>query len=66
MSVNDEDRPAPAPALALGADLSKLSVDDLTALADRLRGEIGRVEEARAAKEASRRAADAVFGKRAQ
>ncbi len=45
----------------LGADLSKLSVGDLKALAETLRAEIARVEQAMAAKQSSLTAAQSVF-----
>ncbi len=45
----------------LGADLSKLSVGELRALADTLRAEIARVEQAMAAKQSSLNAAESVF-----
>ena len=60
MIATDDERPTPAP--ALGADLSAFSVHELSDLADRLRAEIVRIEAARDSKEASRTAADAVFG----
>ena len=45
----------------LGADLSKLSVGDLKALAEILRAEVARVEQAMAAKQSSLSAAESVF-----
>ena len=45
----------------LGADLSKLSVGDLKALAETLRAEIVRVEQAMAAKRSSLNAAESAF-----
>jgi uncharacterized small protein (DUF1192 family) len=45
----------------LGADLSKFSVGDLRALANTLRAEIARVEQAMAAKQSSLNAAESVF-----
>ena len=45
----------------LGADLSKFSVGDLEALAESLRAEIARVEQAMAAKQSSLNAAESVF-----
>jgi uncharacterized small protein (DUF1192 family) len=46
---------------SLGADLSKLSVDELKELAQSLRGEIERVEAALEAKKASKDAAESAF-----
>jgi uncharacterized small protein (DUF1192 family) len=45
----------------LGADLSKFPVGDLKALAETLRAEIVRVEQAMAAKRSSLNAAESVF-----
>jgi uncharacterized small protein (DUF1192 family) len=45
----------------LGQDLSKLSVGELKALAEALRAEIARVEQAIAAKQSSKSAAEAAF-----
>ncbi len=53
--------PKKAKAHQLGADLSKLSVGDLKALAETLRAEIARVERAMAAKQSSLTAAESVF-----
>jgi len=53
--------PKKAKAHQLGADLSKLSVGDLNALAETLRAEIARVERAMAAKQSSLTAAESVF-----
>ena len=53
--------PKKAKAHQLGADLSKLSVGDLNALAETLRAEIVRVEQAMAAKRSSLNAAESVF-----
>jgi uncharacterized small protein (DUF1192 family) len=60
----DTDDIAPPPkkkAHELGQDLSKLSVADLRALVDTLKGEIARVEETLAAKQSSLSAAEAAF-----
>ncbi|XSG83419.1 MAG: DUF1192 domain-containing protein [Methyloligella sp. ZOD6] len=46
---------------SLGADLSKLSIGELEALAQSLREEIARVESAMAAKQASKDAAESAF-----
>jgi uncharacterized small protein (DUF1192 family) len=45
----------------IGGDLSTLSVAELKELAETLRGEIARIEEAVRDKESSRNAADSVF-----
>jgi uncharacterized small protein (DUF1192 family) len=61
----DTDDLAPPPKKAkgyeLGQDLSKLSVGELKALVDDLKGEIARVEAALGAKQSSRSAAEAAF-----
>lgn len=56
----DEERPAPPPDV-VGADLSRLSVDEIRARIAALQGEIERLEGALRQKEASRAAADAAF-----
>jgi uncharacterized small protein (DUF1192 family) len=62
MSLNDDDRPVhPAPP-PVGADLSALSIEELSELVTILKAEIERVEALRAAKTASRAAADSIFG----
>ena len=56
------DEPAPKPsAYEIGGDLSALSLDEIDARVALLEAEIVRLREARAAKEASRRAADSFF-----
>jgi uncharacterized small protein (DUF1192 family) len=60
----DTDDIAPPPKKKtheLGQDLSKLSVADLRALVDTLKGEIARVEETLASKQSSLSAAEAAF-----
>jgi uncharacterized small protein (DUF1192 family) len=61
----DTDDLAPPPKKAksyeLGQDLSKLSVAELRALIDELKAEIARVEQALAAKQSSKSAAESVF-----
>ncbi len=58
----DELQPAKKPkGYELGQDLSKLSVGELRALIDDLRGEISRVEQTLNAKESSKSAAEATF-----
>ncbi len=65
MSVfgTDDDLPRPKQVHQIGQDVSMLAVRDLDERIDILRAEIIRLEMARAAKNASRSAADAVFGK---
>jgi uncharacterized small protein (DUF1192 family) len=58
---SDDEKPKPRPAHVIGADLSKLSVSELTELADELRREAGRVEKAAEEKQKSRQDANAVF-----
>ena len=60
MAREDDDRPAPA-GIALGADLSRLSLAELDERLALLRQEIDRVESAIATKRGSRSAADALF-----
>ena len=58
----DEDRPrVPAARHELGQSLDTLSVDDLDARIAVLEREVARLREARASREASRRAASAAF-----
>lgn len=61
----DTDDLAPPPKKAksyeLGQDLSKLSVDELKALIETLKGEIARVEQTLVAKQSSKSAAESVF-----
>ena len=57
-----EEKPRLVPAVhELGQDLSTLSVSELDERIDLLEGEIERLKEARAKKEASRNAASAFF-----
>jgi uncharacterized small protein (DUF1192 family) len=60
-SAPDDDRPLKKPAHEIGQDLSLLSVHELTERIGVLEQERARLESARAAKLASRTAADAVF-----
>ena len=53
--------PKKAKSHELGQDLSKHSVAELTALIETLKAEIARVEEALAAKQSSKSAAEAAF-----
>lgn len=58
----DDDRPAPPPSpIQPGADVSRLSEDELLARIALLKAEIVRLEGTLAAKKASRSAADAFF-----
>ncbi|MCB1501603.1 MAG: DUF1192 domain-containing protein [Bauldia sp.] len=61
MPIADEDAPRAPQAHAIGADLSTLSLDELTARIAMLRDEIARVEAAIAAKRESAAAADKFF-----
>jgi uncharacterized small protein (DUF1192 family) len=57
-----EDLPKPKPRThVVGEDLSTFSVDELDLRIGQLKDEIGRLEQARAAKLASRQAADGFF-----
>jgi uncharacterized small protein (DUF1192 family) len=66
MSVfgTDDDLPRPKQVHQIGQDVTMLAVRDLNERIDALKLEIIRLEAARSAKEASRSAADAVFGKK--
>ena len=57
----DESRPAPKPKHAIGENLDGLSIEELRLRIDLLRTEILRLDDAVAAKQASRTAADAFF-----
>lgn len=57
----EDDRPARKLAHEVGQDLATLSVDELDERIGLLRDEITRLEQARDAKSASRRAAESVF-----
>ena len=58
--MDEEIRPKPVEALT-GADISRLSVDEIEARIAALKAEIARLESALQAKRASRAAADAAF-----
>jgi uncharacterized small protein (DUF1192 family) len=60
-SAPEDDRPIKKLAHEIGQDLALLSVDELTERIALLQQEITRLDSARAAKLASRNAADAVF-----
>jgi uncharacterized small protein (DUF1192 family) len=57
----DDLEPKKVKAYELGQDLSKLSIGELAALVETLKGEIARVEATKAAKQSSKSAADAAF-----
>jgi uncharacterized small protein (DUF1192 family) len=57
----EDDRPRKAPTHEIGQDLSPLSIEDIEARIALLTGEIARLEQAKASKQASRSAADSVF-----
>lgn len=61
MADYDEDVPKKPAAWAVGEDLSRLSIDELGERIEALKVEIDRVEAARAAKRASKGAADGFF-----
>lgn len=61
MDLDDIAPPPKKKSYELGQDLSKLSVDELRELADRLRSEIARVEQTMQAKQSSLSAAEAAF-----
>jgi uncharacterized small protein (DUF1192 family) len=57
----DDLEPKKAKSYELGQDLSKHSVGELAALIDTLKAEIARVEQALAAKQSSKSAAESAF-----
>ncbi len=57
----DDLEPKKVKAYELGQDLSKLSISELAALVEALKGEIARVEAIMVAKQSSKSAADAAF-----
>lgn len=59
--IGDEDKPVRKVVHDVGQDLSQLSVDELDERILLLKAEIGRLEEARRSKTATRAAADAFF-----
>ena len=61
MDLDDLQPPKKAKSYELGQDLSKLSVGELSALIDKLKAEIARVEQALATKQSSKSAAEAAF-----
>ncbi|TCT05132.1 DUF1192 domain-containing protein [Aquabacter spiritensis] len=60
MMEDDRPRPIPAP-LTPGADLSRLSVEEIEERIAAFRAEIARLEATLTAKRASRSAADSIF-----
>lgn len=58
---DDDDRPRKSPAHEIGQKLDALSVDDLSERIALLRGEIERLEAAKAAKQAALSAAGSIF-----
>jgi len=63
MSMFDEDAPRKKKTHEIGQNLSLLSVDELSERIELLKGEIGRLEAERTAKDVTRSAADALFRK---
>jgi Uncharacterized small protein containing a coiled-coil domain len=61
MSFIDDDRPQKKVAHEIGADLSTLSVDELRARVELLKGEIVRLEAEAASKTSTRSAAESLF-----
>jgi uncharacterized small protein (DUF1192 family) len=59
--IDDEEGRPKQQEIAIGGDLSKLSVEELEARIDLLKAEIARIEADLAAKRSSRAAADSVF-----
>lgn len=61
MSLFDDDRPVKKPSHEIGADLSLLSVDEISSRIEILLSEIKRLEAEKAAKSASKSAAASLF-----
>lgn len=61
MSLFDEDIPKKKPDIAVGDDLSRLSIHELEERIEALRAEIARAEESMQAKRASAGAAESFF-----
>jgi uncharacterized small protein (DUF1192 family) len=61
--IDDDDRPKKKVAHEIGQELTLLSVEELGARIELMRGEIARLEADRAKKHASRSAADQFFKK---
>lgn len=59
--IEDERRPVKGPVHEIGGDLSTLSIEELKERIALLKAEIGRLEAAIDAKQASRASADSVF-----
>ena len=63
MSLFDEEKPVRKLSHEIGADISTLSADELTARIGLLKGEIGRLEAEISAKSSSRDVAENLFKK---
>ena len=61
MDIEDLEPKKKAKAYELGQDLTKLSVGELAALIETLKGEIARVETQLAEKQSSKSAAESIF-----
>lgn len=61
LDFGTDDRPRPRPSQEIGQDLSLMSVHELDERIETLKAEIERLETAKAAKEASKKAADSFF-----
>lgn len=62
-AIDDDDRPLKKVTHEIGQDLALLSIEELGARVDLLKGEIARLETAVAAKQISRNVADQFFKK---
>jgi uncharacterized small protein (DUF1192 family) len=62
-AIEDDERPKKKVAHEVGQELTLLSVEELAARIELLRGEIARLEADKAKKQASRSAADQFFKK---
>jgi uncharacterized small protein (DUF1192 family) len=60
-AFDDEDKPKKKPVHEIGEDLGKLSLDELAHRVEALKAEIGRIEEAAAAKRSSAALAESFF-----
>ena len=64
MATSEDDRPAKKPRHEIGQDLAALSVEELKFRIADLRDEIARIERELGAKDTTRNAAEALFGRR--